>query len=220
MAKKELKNKIKIVGFWTFGGVFWYLVISFFLLSEYPIQEFIFDHKKAYEVLKDALTIAATFLAPVAAFVLFSDWRDQHRSITNEKVSRQIVNKLSDLLPFVSKSYIYLVNKGEIDKFSQSYFSYLIELARDTTSINSIDPKSQKFIQDMEIINSLLMNIWLSLERQIVLNQELSKISSFDERSEALRKSYIDKINQIDIEKSEFLETFLKKKTEIGILYV
>ncbi|MEG8242850.1 hypothetical protein MKS77_14855 [Acinetobacter baumannii] len=46
MAKKELKNKIKLVGFWTFGGVFWYLVISFFLLSEYPIQDFIFDHKK------------------------------------------------------------------------------------------------------------------------------------------------------------------------------
>ncbi|HFG6923749.1 hypothetical protein NQ838_08500 [Acinetobacter baumannii] len=220
MLKKSLHDQIKIIGFWTFGGVFWYLVIAFFLKSKYPIFDYSFNLEMAYDVIKDALTLAASFLAPVAAFVLFSDWRDQHRSITNEKISRQIVDKLSDLLPFVSKSYIYLVNKGEIDKFSQNYFSYLIELARDTTSINSIDPKSEKFIQDMEIINSLLMNIWLSLERQIVLNQQLSKISSFDERSEALRNSYINKINQIDIEKSEFLETFLKKKTEIGILYV
>lgn len=220
MLKKSLHDQIKLIGFWTFGGVFWYLVIAFFLKSKYPIFDYSFNLEMAYDVIKDALSLAASFLAPVAAFVLFSDWRDQHRSITNEKVSRKIVDKLSDLLPFVSKSYIYLVNKGDIDKFSQSYFSYLIELARDTTSINSIDPKSEKFIQDMEIINSSLMNIWLSLERQIVLNQQLSKISSFDERSEALRKSYINKINQIDIEKSEFLETFLKKKTEIGILYV
>ncbi|MBV6565909.1 hypothetical protein JL997_09060, partial [Acinetobacter baumannii] len=94
MAKKELKNKIKLVGFWTFGGVFWYLVISFFLLSEYPIQDFIFDHKKAYDVLKDALTIAASFLAPVAAFVLFTDWREQHKLVKLEKDAEQIIHNI------------------------------------------------------------------------------------------------------------------------------
>ncbi len=31
MAKKELKNKIKLVGFWTFGGVFGtWLLVSFY----------------------------------------------------------------------------------------------------------------------------------------------------------------------------------------------
>ncbi|HDX6075083.1 TPA: hypothetical protein RP427_003746, partial [Acinetobacter baumannii] len=90
----ELKNKIKLVGFWTFGGVFWYLVISFFLLSEYPIQDFIFDHKKAYDVLKDALTIAASFLAPVAAFVLFTDWREQHKLVKLEKDAEQFIHNI------------------------------------------------------------------------------------------------------------------------------
>ncbi|EXG93964.1 hypothetical protein J649_3522, partial [Acinetobacter baumannii 1064293_45] len=114
MANKSLNEKFKIIGFWTFGGIFWYLLISFFLLSDYPIQDYPFNHKKTYEVLKDALSLAAAFLAPVAAFVLFSDWRDQHRSISNEKVSRQIVDNLSDLLPFIGKSYIYLTNQEEI----------------------------------------------------------------------------------------------------------
>ncbi|MFW1981448.1 hypothetical protein [Acinetobacter baumannii] len=72
----------------------------------------------------------------------------------------------------------------------------------------------------MKDINLLLMNIWLSLERQIVLNQELEKITSFDERSEALKRSYTDQINEISIKKSSFIEDFLKKKAEINILYV
>ncbi|MBT1524309.1 hypothetical protein [Acinetobacter pittii] len=220
MANKSLNEKFKIIGFWTFGGIFWYLLISFFLLSDYPIQDYPFNHKETYEVLKDALSLAAAFLAPVAAFVLFSDWRDQHRSISNEKVSRQIVDNLSDLLPFIGKSYIYLTNQEEINKFSQAYFSYVIELGRNATSINAINSESEKFINDMKDINLLLMNIWLSLERQIVLNQELEKITSFDERSEALKRSYTDQINEISIKKSSFIEDFLKKKAEINILYV
>ncbi|MDC5529714.1 hypothetical protein NRA55_18320 [Acinetobacter baumannii] len=220
MLKKSLHDQIKIIGFWTFGGVFWYLVIAFFLKSKYPIFEYSFNPVIAYEVIKDALTLAAGFLAPVAAFVLFSDWRDQHRSISNEKVSRQIVDNLSDLLPFIGKSYICLTNQEEINKFSQAYFSYVIELGRNATSINAINSESEKFINDMKDINLLLMNIWLSLERQIVLNQELEKITSFDERSEALKRSYTDQINEISIKKSSFIEDFLKKKAEINILYV
>ncbi|WFT03486.1 hypothetical protein [Acinetobacter baumannii] len=220
MANKSLNEKFKIIGFWTFGGIFWYLLISFFLLSDYPIQDYPFNHKKTYEVLKDALSLAAAFLAPVAAFVLFSDWRDQHRSISNEKVSRQIVDNLSDLLPFIGKSDIYLTNQEEINKFSQSYFSYVIQLRRNATSINAINSESEKFIIDMKVINLFLMNIWFSLERQIVLNQELEKITSFDERSEALRKSYFKNIQEAGLNKDQYVSEFLNLKNTIRILYV
>ncbi|MEQ1137570.1 hypothetical protein [Acinetobacter seifertii] len=37
------------------------------------------DSAVFYEVLKDALTITATFFAPIAAIILFSDWRIEHR---------------------------------------------------------------------------------------------------------------------------------------------
>ncbi|EPQ5028938.1 hypothetical protein LOL03_003517 [Acinetobacter baumannii] len=98
MPETELKGKIKIVGFWTFGGIFWYLVISFFLLSNYPLHNFSFNNQKAYEVLKDALSIAAAFLAPVAAFVLFDDWRTSHRLKNNESEVLNILKKLEIFL--------------------------------------------------------------------------------------------------------------------------
>lgn len=96
MANKSLNEKFKIIGFWTFGGIFWYLLISFFLLSDYPLQDYPFNHKKTYEVLKDALTLAATFLAPVAAFILFTDWREQHIEVALEKNTQETYKYLNE----------------------------------------------------------------------------------------------------------------------------
>lgn len=97
MTKKTIEEKIQDVGFWTFGGVIWYLIIAFFLKSKYPIYEYRFNPKDAYDVLKDALTLAATFLAPVAAFVLFSDWRSEHIEKKIESDSEAIVNELNSI---------------------------------------------------------------------------------------------------------------------------
>ncbi|HFF4820804.1 TPA: hypothetical protein ACGC4H_003601, partial [Acinetobacter baumannii] len=102
----------------------------------------------------------------------------------------------------------------------QAYFSYVIELGRNATSINAINSESEKFINDMKDINLLLMNIWFSLERQIVLNQELEKITSFDERSEALRKSYFKNIQEAGLNKDQYVSEFLNLKNTIRILYV
>ncbi|WP_250621510.1 hypothetical protein [Acinetobacter pittii] len=96
MAKKFLNEKIKIIGFWTFGGIFWYLVIAFFLKSKYPIFDYNFNADQAYDVIKDALTLAAAFLAPVAAFVLFTDWREQHKEVALEKNTQETYKYLND----------------------------------------------------------------------------------------------------------------------------
>ncbi len=101
MLKKSLHDQIKIIGFWTVGGVFWYLVIAFFLKSKYPIFDYSFNLEIAYDVIKDALTLAASFLAPVAAFVLFSDWRVQHKALKNEKLSEDILRILNTYYPFI-----------------------------------------------------------------------------------------------------------------------
>ncbi|MDC4746947.1 hypothetical protein NQ846_17795, partial [Acinetobacter baumannii] len=98
MDQDDLKDKIKKAIFGTLGGVLLYLVISFFLLSDYPLHFDHFDHKKTYEVLKDALSIAAAFLAPVAAFILFTDWRYQHSAIKIENTSEAIHKELNELL--------------------------------------------------------------------------------------------------------------------------
>lgn len=96
MDTKTLNKKIELVGFWTFAFVFWYLVVAFFLKSEYPINQHTFDLKTAYDVIKDAFTLAAAFLAPVAAFILFSDWRKQHRAQKLELDSEYIIKKIND----------------------------------------------------------------------------------------------------------------------------
>lgn len=73
MKKKTLEEKIRLVGFWTFGGVFWYLVIAFFLKSNYLIYDYDFNRSVAYDVVRDALTLAAAFLVPVIMQIMTTE---------------------------------------------------------------------------------------------------------------------------------------------------
>ncbi|MFK7247036.1 hypothetical protein ABBZ63_07015 [Acinetobacter baumannii] len=78
MARRKLEDKIKRVGYFVGGGILVYLLISFFILSSFPWYQYLLDKKLAYDVFKDSLTIGAAFLAPIAAFVLFNDWRVEY----------------------------------------------------------------------------------------------------------------------------------------------
>ncbi|MFV5192796.1 hypothetical protein ACMXYY_11715, partial [Acinetobacter courvalinii] len=120
MATSKLKEKIKIVGFWTFGGIFWYLVVAFFLKSEYPILDFKFNLKDAYDVVKDALTLAAAFLAPVAAFILFNDWREQHVEKRRELDSEMIINRINILLERLAQLYVSVCRDENINNEAAS----------------------------------------------------------------------------------------------------
>lgn len=91
MGTKTLKEKIFDIAFWTVYFFCAFLIVGYLINSGFlkvvPAKD------KIYEILKDALSISAAFLAPVAAFVLFSDWREQHnKQVRNEfalKVFRQ-----------------------------------------------------------------------------------------------------------------------------------
>ncbi|MDC4847585.1 hypothetical protein OHV92_18255 [Acinetobacter baumannii] len=96
MAQKDLKDKIKRIWIWTIVGIIVFLIISFFLKSSYPINHYKFNLSDAYDVLKDTLTLAAAFLAPVAAFVLFNDWREQHKVIKIENDVEKIIQRVQD----------------------------------------------------------------------------------------------------------------------------
>lgn len=120
MVKKTLGERIKQVGFWTFGGIFWYLVIAFFLKSNYPIYEYSLDRSTAYEVIKDALTLAAAFLAPVAAFVLFTDWRVQHIEKRKEQESEVILSRINILLEKLAQLYVSVCRDENINNEAAS----------------------------------------------------------------------------------------------------
>ncbi len=92
MNKKSLEKKIEMVVRVFAIGIPVYIVLSLLLLNEYSYDAY-FDPKKVYDVIKDALLIAAAFLAPIAAFVLFSDWRVEHQ----KKSTFQILDDLKNL---------------------------------------------------------------------------------------------------------------------------
>lgn len=151
MQKKTLEEKIRLVGFWTFGGVFWYLVIAFFLKSNYPIYDYDFNRSVAYDVVRDALTLAAAFLAPVAAFVLFIDWKAQHKEVHNEKNSRQIIHACDSC-------YASIMSYGDIN-FEQQYSNFMnnfFSLNTLIAEIYEIDQDSSQFLKNAKDVRDQL----------------------------------------------------------------
>ncbi|HGE6785888.1 TPA: hypothetical protein ACGBZH_003255 [Acinetobacter baumannii] len=218
MAKKKLNAKIKNVCFWTFAGIFWYLVVSYFLLSDYPIQNYPFNHKKAYEVLKDALTLAATFLAPVAAFVLFSDWREQHVAVKNEKLSEEILRIVTtDFLSF------YNLNprlKADVEKFNEQQMQFHRDVANlflKVDEIDAVDDQAISFKENIKKLDNDFLGLYLSLFKQIEIVIEYDAIAEFLDTESLSRKEELktdlDKFaKENEIHYTRIMEVFRKLK--------
>ncbi|MDS7930658.1 hypothetical protein RMB13_14485 [Acinetobacter sp. V102_4] len=90
MARKNLKVKVELTIFWLGLFCLSYLIFGFILKSDLtkPIDSSIF-----YEVLKDSLSISAAFFAPIAAFILFSDWREQHNKQVRNEFGLKVFNQ-------------------------------------------------------------------------------------------------------------------------------
>ncbi|WP_337081284.1 hypothetical protein [Acinetobacter pittii] len=110
MAQDDLRVKIKKIWLWIILGIIFFLIISFFLKSSYPLTHYKFNLLDAYEVLKDSLSLAAAFLAPIAAFVLFSDWRVSHRLINNEREAIELLDNIKNV-SFATFDFIGIINE-------------------------------------------------------------------------------------------------------------
>lgn len=77
MGKRNLKDKISDVVFWTAVFIILYFLVAYLLESNW-LEETL-ELGKVYSLLKDTLGLTAAFLAPVAALVLFNDWREEHK---------------------------------------------------------------------------------------------------------------------------------------------
>lgn len=114
MARKKLEDKIKRVGYFVGGGILGYLLISFFILSSFPLHQYLLDKKLAYDVLKDSLTIGAAFLAPIAAFVLFNDWRVEYH-IKEQFTSIDEIKKILKEVETTIGKYVNRIFKENIN---------------------------------------------------------------------------------------------------------
>lgn len=156
MAQKDLKDKIKRIWIWTIVGIIVFLIISFFLKSSYPITHYKFNLSDAYDVLKDALTLAAAFLAPVAAFVLFNDWRVEHRLKINEDLSKAVIKETQYLISETFNVFWKLLNINFLNKQNlESYISLVAELNEKANEIKISLKEFYNLDLDDEFIKSI-----------------------------------------------------------------
>ncbi|KHF78424.1 hypothetical protein PJ15_1483 [Acinetobacter sp. neg1] len=195
MAKKALNEKIKIIGFWTFCGIFWYLVIAFFFKSEYPLFNYKFNPKDAYDVLKDALTLAAAFLAPVAAFILFSDWRESHVEIRNENIGLELYHfiiKTNNDLDRIDIKFRFKSSKIERpeDVLQKAYDIKLLILEKGmiASSLDS-DNSTNELREFAKLTHLLIMDMWMFVNYLInlaSLKVQLQNIDNAENEGELL----------------------------------
>ncbi|MCL6184311.1 hypothetical protein MU404_13250 [Acinetobacter baumannii] len=215
MVKKSLNEKIKLIGFWTFGGVFWYLVVAFFLKSKYPIFDYSFNADQAYDVIKDALTLAAAFLAPVAAFILFSDWRVQHVETRREKDCDIVLERINKLLEKLVELYTSVCReenlKNENASLEITKKQFLISL--ESKAIKKLSEKSfsndenaksfkdltHKITEKIEEIGKKLKEDEDLFQKYPTLEKNLNRFTSnmeFTFRRLADRKNSIESLNE------------------------
>lgn len=90
MANKTLKEKIKDLIFWMIMFFIFYLIVGYLIQSQYLHS--VVDVNHLYDLFRDSLTLTAYFLAPFAAFMLFNDWREQHKTLKVEKEAELIIH--------------------------------------------------------------------------------------------------------------------------------
>ena len=139
MKKKTLKEKINRVCWWAAGLTVLYFIVGAILKSDGPK----FDPAKTYDLIKDTLTLTATFLAPVAAFVLFSDWREQHEDVALESDSTNVFNKLNEVKDKLLETHFAI----DDDEFNVEHINEILnEITREIKNIRSLNSqiKSRK----------------------------------------------------------------------------
>ncbi|MFV5193227.1 hypothetical protein ACMXYY_13995, partial [Acinetobacter courvalinii] len=112
MTTDELKRSLERAIFWLGVFALSYLILGFILKSDWFKT---IDLAVFYEVLKDTFALTAALLAPIVAFLLFTDWRKQHRLVKNENLSQEILSQLEEARQKILINF-GLLSKPEIGK--------------------------------------------------------------------------------------------------------
>lgn len=187
MDKKTLEEKIHDVIFWTIVFFILYLIIGYLLesswLSKMP------GLNKIYDLLKDGLSITAAFLAPVAAFILFSDWREPHLATVKDEVQTNLLT-----LEFDIRKQLYLIraelSNRALDKpiFKINHdelFEKLITFKNNIKRLERLGFVNSIYVKNINEVHEKFSKLKQLL---ITLNYQLAK--NPDEMSEDLRKDF------------------------------
>lgn len=159
MSKKTLKEKINRVKYFTLLFAVLYFLIGAWLKSDGPN----FDLDKAYELIKDTLTITAAFLAPVAAFVLFSDWKDEHRVKSNEKLSREIQDYFFKFIPLVNIYPNNIMSSEEFTQHQRNFFALKFKIKSLLDIVATHDEHSTNYKNNVQQALNKMDTYWIKL---------------------------------------------------------
>jgi len=199
MQNNQLRSKIEKVGYCIFTFFFWYLVIGFFLQSNYPIYDYPFNRDVAYETLRDGLTLSAYFLAPAMAYVLFEDWRIQHKLIRAENLYDDVDSSIDDAYQkaenlmlditqrtvgadFVEK---IIKNNEDLDRLLKSTYRKIALFKYDHTK------EGQLFINKADSLLQQLSSVYFQI---LFIKADLVRLESDDE-NEVLASKVTIKLN-------------------------
>lgn len=122
------------------------ITVIFFITSWLVVNDFSegskYDHQKAYNLIKDTFTFAATLLTPIAAVIFFSDWREQHIAKELEIKSQKIYESIRK----INANIFYL--KQEIDDEAN--------LTKDTRSV--VDLRFEQLSSDIDELGLVISN--------------------------------------------------------------
>lgn len=168
MVQKSLKADVFNIAFWTVYFFCGYLIVGYLIDSNF-LKE-IPSKKEIYEIFKDSLSITAAFLAPVAAFVLFSDWKEQffHTKIVND--AQKIYDEIDNCLRTFTKLERLLQKESLEENKFQTVIKYRDEFRNMEYAIklNILSFKSHdeyksttgnSFYQKAEQISNILLNV-------------------------------------------------------------
>ncbi|HFX6247520.1 hypothetical protein NRA66_10495 [Acinetobacter baumannii] len=144
MARKNLELKIKDLFFWTFVFFLFYTIIGFLLKTAWLSCTLKFS--EVYDLIKDGLTITASFLAPVAALLLFNDWRETHVRVNNEKLSSEIIDIFYEMNSLSNKAYNQYAKDKALREGDKEKIALLNkELISRISKLNVVDSESRDF---------------------------------------------------------------------------
>lgn len=168
MSKESLEEKIKLTIFWLGLFCLTYLILGFIIKSDFTKT---FDTLIFYEVLRDSLTLTAYFLAPVAAFILFTDWREQHKTLKSDKFYDEIEMDFRYSHFLADEMYLNMFCRSIKDSFEQKleddfqFFSTkLNNIIIKTKTFNEFQGRDgQEFLDKVSVLVGLFKDLKLQM---------------------------------------------------------
>lgn len=229
MVQKSLKADLFNLAFWTVYFFCGYLIIGYLIdsnfLKEIPSKE------KIYEIFKDSLSITAAFLAPVAAFVLFSDWREQHNKSVRNEFSLKVFNQFEKFEIEIHNAGMIWIELNHLlpEEFKNSYESEYIPrylnnkiLKENEALILSFFLKIRDIQDEFNIFLDKLRYFGIASGRQIeVFKKAIFLLSKFEEISTGNEddESYSEFVHLLEITSTKITK-YQKFRDEINEIII